>query len=62
MRRGDPALAALVNRSFQRMASAGTLNTRYKRWFVERLPTGETMNLPMSAQLTEMYRVLGQPD
>ncbi len=62
LRRGDPAFADLVNRSFQRMAAAGSLNTLYTRWFVDRLPTGETMNLPMSAQLTEMYRVLGQPD
>ncbi len=62
LRRGDPAFADLVNRSFQRMAAAGNLNTLYARWFVNRLPTGETMNMPMSAQLTEMYRVLGQPD
>ncbi len=61
-RRDDPALADLINRSFQDMASDGRLSALYARWFVDRLPTGETLDLPMSAQLTEMYRALGQPD
>jgi len=26
------------------------------------LPTGETLNLPMSPQLEEVFRVLGTPD
>jgi len=26
------------------------------------LPTGEKLNLPISPQLAEMYRVLGEPD
>jgi glutamate/aspartate transport system substrate-binding protein len=62
LRRDDPAFAEQVNYSFQRMAAQGSLNSLYSRWFTGRLPTGETMNLPMSAQLTEMYRALGQPD
>ena len=61
-RRGDPAFTDLIKTSFQDMASQGQLAALYTRWFIERLPTGETMDLPMSAQLTEMYRVLGQPD
>ncbi len=62
LRRDDPAFAELVRGSFQRMAADGTLATRYRRWFTDRLPGGETLGLPMSAQLTEMYRALGQPD
>jgi glutamate/aspartate transport system substrate-binding protein len=61
-RRDDPAFADLIKQSFQDMASFGSLSALYARWFVNRLPTGETMDLPMSAQLTEMYRALGQPD
>ncbi len=61
-RRNDPAFADLINRSFQNMATDGRLSALYAAWFVNRLPTGETMDLPMSAQLTEMYRALGQPD
>jgi glutamate/aspartate transport system substrate-binding protein len=61
-RRNDPALADTVAHSFERMASEGRLNALYTRWFIDRLPTGETMDLPISAQLAEMYRALGQPD
>jgi glutamate/aspartate transport system substrate-binding protein len=61
-RRNDPAMAEIVDLSFQDMASQGQLNALYTRWFQDRLPTGETMDLPISAQLTEMYRTLGQPD
>jgi glutamate/aspartate transport system substrate-binding protein len=62
LRRDDPDFAALVRASFQRMAADGTLTGRYNSWFTDRLPSGETLALPMSAQLTEMYRALGQPD
>ena len=34
----------------------------YNKWFLRRLPTGETMNLPMSPQLDEVFRMLGQPE
>lgn len=44
------------------MARDGTLTAGYRRWFLDRLPDGEDLDLPMSAQLTEMYHVLGQPD
>jgi glutamate/aspartate transport system substrate-binding protein len=62
LRKADPDFANLVKSSFARMASEGTLTRLYTRWLVERLPTGETMGVPMSPYLTEMYRVLGQPD
>ena len=62
IRRDDPDFAALVGHSFARMAKDGILAERYRRWFTDSLPGGKTLNLPMSAQLTEMYRVLGQPD
>jgi len=62
LRRDDPAFADLVKASFARMAGEGTLSRLYNRWLVDRLPNGEKLDLPMSAQLAEMYRVLGQPD
>jgi glutamate/aspartate transport system substrate-binding protein len=61
-RRNDPAFADLVRDSFARMATEGTLNRLYARWLVDKLPNGETLNVPISPQLAEMYRVLGQPD
>jgi len=53
LRRDDPDFAALVQQSFQRMAAEGRLTSLYASW----LP-----NLPISPQLAEMYRALGQPD
>jgi glutamate/aspartate transport system substrate-binding protein len=61
-RRDDPAFADLVRDSFARMAGEGILNRLYAQWLVDRLPNGETLNVPMSPQLAEMYRTLGQPD
>jgi glutamate/aspartate transport system substrate-binding protein len=61
-RRDDASFAALVRGSFTRMAEQGALNRLYARWLVDRLPNGETLNVPMSPQLAEMYRILGQPD
>jgi glutamate/aspartate transport system substrate-binding protein len=62
MRRDDPDFSDIVKRSFERMASEGTLHALYNRWLTKQLPTGETLDLPISAQLAEMYRVLGEPD
>lgn len=62
LRRDDPQFSALVRASFERMASDGELARRYRQWFTEPLPNGENLRLSMSAQLSEMYRALGQPD
>ena len=61
-RRGDPGFTAIVERAFARMASERRLAELYNKWFLRRLPTGETLHLPMSPQLEEIFRVLGQPD
>jgi len=61
-RRDDPAFAAVVERAFARMASERRLLELYNKWFLRRLPTGETLNLPMSPQLEEIFRILGQPE
>ena len=61
-RRDDPAFAAVVERTFARMASERRLAELYNKWFLRRLPTGETLNLPMSPQLEEIFRMLGQPE
>ena len=61
-RRGDPDFAAVVNKAFARMAEERRLTELYNKWFLHRLPTGETLNLPMSPQLEEIFRVLGTPE
>ena len=61
-RRDDAAFGALIERAFARMASERRLLELYNKWFLRRLPTGETLNLPMSPQLEEIFRLMGQPD
>jgi len=61
-RREDPDFADLVRDSFARMAADGRLDRWYGRWLMDRLPNGETLNVPMSPALAEMYRALGRPD
>jgi ABC-type amino acid transport substrate-binding protein len=62
LRRDDPDFSGLVKRSFGRMAEEGALHALYNRWLTKQLPTGENLNLPISPQLAEMYRALGEPD
>lgn len=61
-RKDDPDFAAVVDRTFKRLAEGRDLVQLYDRWFLMRLPTGERLNLPMSPQLEEMFRVLGVPE
>lgn len=59
LRRDDPAFSDLVRGSFGRMARDGVLTASYGRWLTGRLPNGESLNLPMSAYLAQMYSALG---
>jgi glutamate/aspartate transport system substrate-binding protein len=61
-RRDDPAFTAVVERAFARMASERRLAELYNKWFLRRLPTGETLDLPISPQLQEIFHMLGQPE
>jgi glutamate/aspartate transport system substrate-binding protein len=61
-RRDDPGFTAVVERTFGRMAAERRLGELYNKWFMHRLPTGETLNLLMSPQLTEIFQVLGAPE
>ena len=61
-RKGDPDFAAIVDRTFSRLAASRELVQLYNRWFQKRLPTGERLDLPISPQLEEIFRVQGVPD
>ncbi|MPM87515.1 Glutamate/aspartate import solute-binding protein [bioreactor metagenome] len=50
-RRDDPQFARLVTDAFQALAVDGEIARQYTRWFQRRLPSGQTLNLPMSPQL-----------
>jgi glutamate/aspartate transport system substrate-binding protein len=61
-RKDDPDFSAVVDRTFTRLAQSRELVQLYNRWFQQRLPTGETLDLPMSPQLEEIFRVEGVPE
>ncbi|HYC15395.1 MAG TPA: amino acid ABC transporter substrate-binding protein [Stellaceae bacterium] len=61
-RKDDPAFAEVVERTFARLAQDREIVQLYNKWFQKRLPSGERLNLPISPQLEEFFRVLGVPD
>lgn len=58
-RKDDPQLAEVVLRTFRQLAESRDILELYHKWFIRRTPTGERLNLPMSPQLEESFRVLG---
>jgi len=50
-RKDDPQLAQVVRDTFQELAADGEIDRQYKRWFLRRLPSGTSLDLPMSRQL-----------
>ena len=61
-RKDDPDFAEVVDRTFTRLARSRELVQLYNKWFQQRLPTGETLDLPMSPELEEIFRVEGVPE
>src|SRR6266700_6004277 len=57
-RKGEPQLAAVVERAFHKLGSNHDLIPLYNKWFVSRLPTGERLNVAISPQLEEAFHVL----
>ena len=61
-RRDDPLMAAAVTRAFLAMARGRALTDTYRSWFLQPGPNGQSLGLPMSAQLSEVFRSLGEED
>jgi ABC-type amino acid transport substrate-binding protein len=58
-RKNDPQLSAIVTNTLHDLAESRELEQTYNKWFLRQLPTGQRLNLPMSAQLTEVIRIMG---
>ena len=56
--KGEPELAAVVERTFRKLASNHDLIPLYNKWFVARLPTGERLNVAISPQLEDAFRAM----
>ncbi|MBR1217561.1 amino acid ABC transporter substrate-binding protein [Bradyrhizobium sp. U87765 SZCCT0131] len=57
-RKGEPQVADLVEQAMRKLATNQDLLPLYKKWFVARLPTGEKLDVPISAQLEDSFRAL----
>ena len=63
----DDAFGVVVRRAVARFfgspgACDGPIKTAYKKWFVDKLPSGETMGVPMSPLLETVCRTNALPD
>src|SRR6202521_3096836 len=61
-RKGEPQLAAVVERAFHKLGSNRDLLPLYNKWFMARLPTGEKLNVEISPQLEEAFKVLNDTE
>ncbi len=57
-RKGEPQLAAVVERTFRKLGTNHDLVPLYNKWFVSRLPTGEKLNVAISPQLEDAFKAL----
>jgi ABC-type amino acid transport substrate-binding protein len=57
-RKGDAQLERLVNATFHDLAEDGEVERQYTRWFLSRLPSGASIDLPMSPQLETLIRAM----
>jgi len=61
-RKDDLPFAAVVERTFRRLAESREIVWIYDKWFTKRLQSGIRLDLPMSPQLEEIFRGLGLPE
>jgi len=55
-RKGDEMLANTVNAAFGQLGEDGEFERMYNRWFLRKLPSGASLDLPMSPQLIEIFK------
>jgi len=60
-RKGDAQLARVVRDTFHDLAADREIERRYTRWFLRKLPSGESLNLPMTPQLESLIQAMGSP-
>jgi glutamate/aspartate transport system substrate-binding protein len=58
-RRDDAEFAEVVRQAFDRMAGSGEIRAIYRKWFQRPLPSGASLDLPMSPHLEHVFRLQG---
>ncbi|MCM2327074.1 MAG: amino acid ABC transporter substrate-binding protein [Lysobacter sp.] len=61
-RKGDEDFGLVVRRAVARLMASGDINKLYNKWFLEKLPSGELMNVPMSPLLKAAIQLQALPD
>jgi glutamate/aspartate transport system substrate-binding protein len=56
-RKGEPQFTAVVERAFRKLGTNHDLLPLYNKWFIARLPTGEKLNVSISPQLEDAFKV-----
>src|SRR5262249_21326766 len=57
-RKGEPQLAAVVERTFRKLGSNHDLLPLYNKWFVSRLPNGDRVNDGRPTQLEDAFKAM----
>ncbi len=57
-RKGDPQMTKLVEETFQQLATDGEIQRRYEKWFLRKLPSNASLDLPMSPQLETIVQTM----
>ena len=57
-RKGDAQLRSLIDETFHQLAEDREIERRYNRWFLRKLPSGVSLDLPMSAQLETIIQTM----
>jgi glutamate/aspartate transport system substrate-binding protein len=61
-RKNDDDFGVVVRRAIARLFSSGDINKIYNKWFIEKLPSGETMGVPMSPLLKAAITLEALPE
>jgi ABC-type amino acid transport substrate-binding protein len=58
-RRGDAEFDEVVRQAFDRMAGSSEIRAIYRKWLQRPLPSGASLDLPMSPHLEHVFRLQG---
>ena len=61
-RKNDADFAIVANRALSGLMRSGEINKIYDKWFVGKLPSGETIGMPMSPLLKVGFQLQALPE
>jgi glutamate/aspartate transport system substrate-binding protein len=61
-RKGDEDFGVVIRRAIARLMASGDIAKLYNKWFLEKLPSGETMGVPMSPLLKAAITLQALPE